>query len=397
MNGKTFYRSIKVLFFCFLPVLVNGQDDLLNRLTQKAVECRDVSLNSSELFSQFIETGQYDSARMVLGYWEMYCERREPLVRARIILQILDGKLSENDYDTTVLDRVDNYLSRLEFSEKDYANEYYDYYAPTFGFVPFNSRLDKTTKQIFSQIEVFDNDLEVLFSLLYSGKVDEFYKKLQEPVFAGTIIQRQYNKQVVDLLKLASMHYGFGLGAISPGSGTKHLGAHPFFNMVYGMKYRKFTYDMAFDLRFGRTREPFRLVTTDTFKSDNYTNVFAGINVSYDLIYRGGNGLLLTAGTGIEMMSFDTLTTDQNEGESFYSPNLNLGMMLKIKTGKQGYLGLTYKYHLIHYDSPRLATDLSGGFHALSLNIGFLGNDYRQSGLKKLRYQESHSPYLKSL
>ena len=379
-------KLFNILIFLLLPILLFGQIDLEKRLTKKVVYCNDIAINSSDLFIQYIKSNQFDSARIVVDFWEKNCDLSEPILRAKILLEILSSELNESTYDSTILENVINFITRLDFSKLSNYRENYEYYAPYFGFVPLNSDYDRSTKEIAQEIKNFDNDLELLYSLLYSEKIDEFYHKLQESEYENYTIRMNYDKQIHELKKLPDGHYDISIGAFIPTSKASLLGFHPTLGISGGLKFKKITYDFTMDMRFGSTRDKYQVIKSDTLITDYYFGAYFGFDISYDILRYKKSELLLLGGIGFD--GFDTELTSSDNGAvvSVLSANLNGGLMYRWYYNNENYIGICYQYNFVNYNSDKIVNDLTGNFHSIALSFGGVNNREKREGLKQLRY-----------
>jgi hypothetical protein len=379
---------IRILLFGLIPTLSFSQIDLERRLTKRVVDCEDIAMNCSELFVQFIESNQLDSAEIVLDFWEGNCGVREPVNRGRILLSMITSELTETLYDSTVFQDIDNFITRTEFSKRSDYRENYEYYAPYYGFIPLNSYYDRKTKEIAKRTKNHDNDLERLFSLLYAEKVDEFYYQLQDSVYEDYIVRKEYDKEIKELKKLPDGHFDISLGAFVPTSNADLLGVHPTLGFSGGIKFKKITYDLTIDMRFGSTKNEYTVLRPDTFTTDYFFGAYFGIDLSYDLLRYKRSELLLLAGVGMDGFDTEFTNSDTRRAVSVFSGNLNGGLMYRCYYNDKNYIGISYQYNLVDYNSDKIVDDLTGNFHSIAISFGGLSNPIKQEGFKRLRYLE---------
>ncbi len=254
---------------------------------------------------------------------------------------------------------------------------------PTLVFGQIN--LEKRLSKQVSQSTDFDNDLELPFSLLDSEQIDAFYHKLLEPEFKDYTIRKANNKEVTELPK---GHFDISLGTFIPTSKAKSLGSHPTLGISGGLKYNRLTYGLTLDMRFGPTKEKYQVLKRDTLTTDYYFGVYFGMDVSYDLIRYKNNELLLLAGFGYD--GFDTEFTGPSDDPmvTISSYNLNGGLMYRCYYNDKNYIGISYQYNLVDYNSDKIIENLTGNFHSISISFGGVNNARKRPRLKELRFLE---------
>jgi len=384
---------MKKLFYLFifgiLPYIAIGQIDVESRLTAKVIDCEDIAINSSELFIEYVTSNQYDSAKIVLDFWHEKCGMSEPLLRGEIFLEIISSALTENQYDSTIFDFIEKSALRNEYSKKPNAKEIYEYNKYYFGYVPLNSNFDIFIKEFAAKFETFDNDLEQLFCLLLADKIDDFYIKIQESSYINYLVRKEYDKEILRLKRFADTHFDVAIGLFSPTKNLSNIiGNHPTLKLSYGFKFNKLTFGSAIEMRFGKAKSNYMILKPDTVITNFYFGIYLGIEASYDLFRYKKSELLLLGGFGYE--GFDTelsnYNSDPNDYVSVNSLNLNGGLMYRWYFKDYLYIGATYRFNLINYNSDKVVNDLTGYYHTFSLSFGILKNQSKRDSLKRLRY-----------
>ncbi|MDZ7607510.1 MAG: hypothetical protein U5K79_18405 [Cyclobacteriaceae bacterium] len=390
--------TLLLFILVFAPIPIMAQRSLEERLTSKVIDCEDIAGNSAMAFVDFMNQGYLDSARQVIDFWEGKCGLSEPVMRSKILWTIVADELTEEIYGITMLDYIYKYLARLEYTGHGDFRTVYDNSAALYGYVPLNSYFDRATVDLAAGITEFDNDLERLYSLLYSDKIDEFFITLQKPEYAHYLVRYAYDKEVETINKQFSLHFSIFSGAYIPSGNAAILGSHPEFGFSIGAQKDKFTYDLRIAFRWGPTDEPyhFHLSYYDTIPTTYYFGGFIGFDVFYDLVGNGRNKLLLLGGIAID--GFDTQPYDNNYYSNYYSVlafNTNFGLMYRIFLSKGTYLFLSYRYNLVNYNNSLRSGDyagiyenISGNWHSLNIGIGWVGNKMKHDALKRLRYQD---------
>jgi hypothetical protein len=391
-------KSTLISFILILTAITTlAQRSLEERLTSMVIDCEDIAGNSAVAFVDFMNLDYLDSAKLVIDFWEGKCGLSEPVMRSKILWTIVADEFTEEIYGITMLDYINKYLARLEYTGNSDFRTIYGYDAAFYGYVPLNSYFDRATIELAAGITEFDNDLERLYCLLYSDKIDEFFVTLQKPEYAHYLIRYAYDKEVETIKKQFSLHFSMFSGAYVPSGNAAMLGSHPEFGFSIGAKKEKFTYDLRIAFRWGSTDEPyhFHISYYDTIPSTYFFGGFIGFDMFYDLLGNDRNRLLLLGGIAID--GFDTQPYDNNYYSNYYSVlafNANFGLMYRIFLSRGTYLFLSYRYNLVNYNNSMRSNDyggiyedISGNWHSLNIGIGWVGNKMKSDALKRLRYQ----------
>lgn len=364
-----------------------AQTNLENRLTQKVYDCEDINQNSATLFAYYMHQNQLDSAKSVIDFWEEKCGEREPLVRAKIVYSILTGELDESIYNKSILDMVENFDIRLSNSTAN-SKTHFEKYKAYYNFIPLNSAFDKETQRIADSITDFDNPLEELFCRLYSGEVDNFYYLLQQDEYKSYMVRKLYDNQIAEASTPIQVHLFLSTGLFIP---TKNIasiiGIHPEIGFGLGVKNKHFTYDFSMNFRFLNTKEEYQVLKSDTLVSDYFFGGQIGLLVHYEVFRNQKNEISIL--TGLSVDGFDTeWGTPQEDIVTILSANINGGIMYKRYLTPTSYVGLSYSYNLVNYNSPKIVEDLSGNYNSIIVTYGFFKNDHRTEQYNKLRYSE---------
>lgn len=392
---------------CFLTQLLvliafshlTAQDALEKKLTRKVVDCKDIAGNSAIAFIDYMRLGQYDSAKLVIDFWESKCGISEPVFRSKILWTIILDELTEQAYGLDIMDYIYKYHNRLENSANNDFRLIYSHAEAFYGNVPLNSYFDHGTQEIAGQIVEFDNDLEKLFCLLYSGDVEAFFQTLQQPDYSHYIVRYAYDEEVSHIKKQLSIHYTIFGGSFAPTGNARYLGSHPEFGFSIGAATRKFTYDLRFAFRWGSTDQPYHysLYGYDTIATTYYFGGMMGLDVFYQLAGDDRLQLLLLGGMAID--GFDTAPFDNSYYyyyDNYYSViafNFNLGIMCRFFITRQTYLFAAFRYNFVNYnnnmrsyDGGKIIEDISGNWYSLSFGLGSIANKQKKEKLRLLNY-----------
>ncbi len=374
-----------------------AQRSLEERLTSKVIDCQDIAGNSAVAFVDYINRDYLDSAKLVIDFWEAKCGLSEPVLRSKILWTIIATELTEEIYGTGMMEYIYKYMDRVESSGGNDFRTMYDMGAVFYGYVPLNSYFDRATVEIAKNIAVFDNDLEKLYSLLYSDNFDEFFSTLQKPEYAHYLVRYAYDTEISSIRKQFSLHFSVFSGAYVPTGNATIIGTHPEFGFSFGAEKNKLTYDLRIAFRWGSTDEPYHVHLSyyDTIPTTYYFGGFIGFDVFYELTGTDRNKLLLLGGIAID--GFDTQPYDNYYYSNNYSVlafNTNLGAMYRFFLRQGTYIFLSYRYNFVNYnksihfdDYGGIYEDISGNWHSLNIGIGWVGNKMKSDAMKRLGYK----------
>jgi hypothetical protein len=153
------------------------------------------------------------------------------------------------------------------------------------------------------------------------------------------------------------------------------LGAHPAVGIQLGGRNKWNEYDVSWNIRFGYpTPQRYTFLRNDTLYATNYYDGgYAGFEYTRYLLHRTHFELGLTSGIGYDY--FDVAdgwgSHSDNPGQPLNvgSFDFNNGIRLKYFLRRKAYIGLTAKYHCIHYANSG-GTNLDGNAFTLDLSFG---------------------------
>jgi hypothetical protein len=153
------------------------------------------------------------------------------------------------------------------------------------------------------------------------------------------------------------------------------LGAHPAVGIQLGGRNKWNEYDITWNIRFGYpTPQRYTFLRLDTLYTTNYYDGgYVGFEYTRYILHRTHVDLGLTTGIGYDYF-------DVADGWSSHPDNpglplnvgsfdFNNGIRLKYFLRRKAYIGLTAKYHLIHYNNSG-GTNLDGNAFTLDLSFG---------------------------
>ena len=194
---------------------------------------------------------------------------------------------------------------------------------------------------------------------------------------------------ISDTLNKSKVHYSFSIGTFIPTNNAKLIGIKPTFGGSFGLKHKQMSYDLSFDVRFGKTKNEYQLANGNM--TDHYLGGYVGIDVARDIWTNNKSQILIFGGVGLDVFEIvpgvyrdptfleeilfgdDRITIE--ESKNIFSPNFNFGIMYRFYYNKKNYFGIRYKYNVVNYNSNKIFTDVTGNYHSITINFGFFIKD----------------------
>lgn len=153
------------------------------------------------------------------------------------------------------------------------------------------------------------------------------------------------------------------------------LGSHPSIGLQLGIRNKRNEYDLTWSLRFGRPALAYTFVRNDTaYTSDYYDGGYIGFEYTRYFVHRKYFDIGVTTGLAYDYFSVvDGWRDDPDlahlEPFNVGSADWNNGLRIKYYFKRRNYIGLTAKYHLIHYANDG-GTNVDGDAYTLDLSFG---------------------------
>lgn len=153
------------------------------------------------------------------------------------------------------------------------------------------------------------------------------------------------------------------------------IGAHPSVGLDLGLRSKWHEWDITWSLRFGRPIQPYIFVRKDTaYTSNYYDGGYLGLGYTRYLIHRRFFDIGVTTGLGYDYFSVvDGWRNNPNiahlEPFNVGSFDWNNGVRIQYFFSYKTFVGLTAKYHLIHYDNTG-GTNVDGNAFTVDLSFG---------------------------
>jgi hypothetical protein len=379
MNARVF--RFLVIFTWLIPVWAYSQRDCMS-ISKKALE------KIPELYAQ----GNRSSIDSMLNTWLYQCGKTEFAMRLNTLLAIQDDRFTPYQFDFTSYQALIGYIEDEKFrilmdSVHENPREIYlNYFIEPdliFGYTEFTKSLARSLrKKLPVQAECSSEQL-VLDA--YSNEFRSFFTALKDPTCnepPGNYFKSQLrsveNRLMVDVGVFTGIWMPYGKAAL--------LGNHPTFGFWFGFGRRKMTFDLAFELRFGKSKENYIVQYQGApTTSSHFFGGYFGIDMFREIISFKHSKLYVIAGIGAD--GFDTVKSDPDrdiEGQSIFVFNLNGGIGYKRFTKDGAYVGVDVRHNFVNYDNPG-GTSFDGNTMSVRLAIGLHKNDARQRQIDNLK------------
>jgi hypothetical protein len=341
------------------------------------------------LLPELYKGQQYETMHNFLTNWaNSSYPSRELIFAADALLAIETGKFSAYSLPCDGLYYLQDYARELRLvAQQDPKFRYYlklDY--------PYSYDATQQAKRILLFIQYWarellarpylDND-ELYICRTLAGNVPDPQTTLRnDPQIAPRIARQQkdladYNNAVFTSRRNGIRGTaGISIGWWSPTSRLRTLGSHPSVGLLLGRRNDKNEYDLNWNLRFGYpTPKTYTFLRYDTLYSTNYYDGgYIGFEDTRYLLHRKYLDVGVTSGIAYDYFSVADGWSYHSGGPDLIPLNVgsfdfNNGIRLKYFFKRKAYIGLTAKYHLIHYDNSG-GTNLDGNAYTLDLSFG---------------------------
>jgi hypothetical protein len=413
-------KVLSILFFSLAAYATNAQvkpETMAELMKHRMYPCHEVEYNAILLAQNMYRHGNYDSLDALCAFWSSHCEPNERIFSLTILNSIRANRFREfvnsnqylisrntssisvsDQYSTSILNMLVAYRSAAAggFDDEAYRNwqeynhplpkdvtDYYNHYEQYYAFLKEMAR-SLMGKRTYAPIE----DYLLRF---YAAPDSVRYAELDSAIYNRTVLQERYAAYTRYRNSITGVGVGLRGGVWLPQSKLALLGNHPYLGYQIGGKTNKFAWDIAMDIRFGKSPNQYEVMKNDTIR---YTNHFSGINVgiefSHQLARFGRQQIDFQWAVGYE--GFQTLPTGSNTstgqqalvkyiGSAYFSP----GFVWRVYTGQRfradlqryTYLAIAARYHIVDFNNTG-GTDLHGNFST----VGIIWGSYRNNNKK---------------
>ncbi len=378
MDGsKTFLRSPFLFLLTAMAFMLPGGPGLAQQspsleelLHQPYADCETIAGNAHRLISDFY-FDDIDSMDIILNLWEEECGAVEPVLRLRILLDILENSYADSNYMFYMENYISKYENRIEAASGELYFDDYERYKVYFNYVPLRSRFDQLTRRLALDLlpDQKKGGSAYLFALLFSDNAEGFERELELPLYDGNPIKKIREKKrlkrypwEIDLTLYAGMW--------SPvGAMTQNFNRNWNLGLLLGSYMNDRTrLDYGVMLHYAGDGKPFEMFVDGATKEANPTvGLTIGLWLTREFQYTKDLAVDAVAGVGFGVLETDLERANPGPEESkTYSVNtadFSLGVNIRKRVAKNGSLGLNLSWHLTPYKwDDTLVTDIGNNF-----------------------------------
>jgi len=383
-------KKITILFLVSCLLFNVDAQNFDHLMTRKPLECRDVSYNCASYFVEYYQEGKIDSASQMVDYWQDKCDYRDPVIRAKMLLDLKTGHFSEWFVDDNIFDFISICIYRYNSLSLSAANSY-DNNQAEFAYIEPLGEFDKAIAKLAAELQSFYpvDSYERLWVNFLAHPSTDIFLAIQNGQFADTQFAKLYQQRLQQLLKIRELNIALMGGIWIPTGQLTTLGCHPGLGFQFGSHSQKSFWDLTMIFRFGDTSHTYYAYPYTYSKEKVPTNYYFGGYIGLDwakpIVHRPEFDYLVLLGFGYDGFDVNDLNYYDPDASSVNSYNFNVGLGYNFYYSTGAYLGIQAKYNIIDYTLNDVI-DLRG--NALTINIlwgvSFDANKYRQ--LQQLGY-----------
>ncbi len=366
---------------------VYAQDIDIEAVIEKhSIGCSDIAFSASTLIPGYHRSGQSDSLRTLLQYWEEQCGITEPMMRFAILWQIQTREFSDEWLPAMLHAYLDDYRDAALAEDESLANFYFDFDA--WAYFALHPAYNDYTRALALELQTLPDitALEIFFSLYYAHDFEEAMELLKSGMLSGTSIDslfllRESELQAIkDTEKLdrqqqgslPGFHVGFSFGTWMPTDKLKQLGNHPQIGVLAGRNTENALFQLQVNLGFLEAPQTYISEIGGTlYETTDFLQVYAGVNTGFDMLSNPRHSLYITGGFGYDGID-PRNNAEREEGVTgmIHALNINAGITYhRIFEGNR-FFSIIVKHNFVDYRNNG-GTDLSGNVISVGLAYGF--------------------------
>ncbi len=358
--------------------------------TSSVGECRNQAGTFAHTYAMHLKNNETQKMGEIVFAWEQECGLTEPVFRAKAIHLIMAGDFPGVLENFSLLNYAIAFSNRqeiIEINDSPARDEQYTRQADYYGFVPVSGDFDRQIQRKAMELLSSADSDELSFAILtlYSGNTDAFFSLLREGVYVNTDLGEEYGNLVEYWKKKPEFNFGLSSGIWFPTYDLKLIGPKPFLGVVAGLKIRNTTFNGVFDIRFGKTRQPFEMNIRDTLiQTRNHQGAYLGLEIN-QIIFKQqawSVGLFVSGGNDfIDMVEDKQLPQRQ----TFGTWALQAGPFVSIVFSNRMHLGIKPGIVLLNHENT-VGSSLKGNAYSLRFVLGISDNPEKTRNLETLGY-----------
>ncbi len=374
-------RTILGIMILLLAGQVRAQNEstLVERLHRPVADCETIAGNAHQLIAD-VYYDNIDSMDYILNLWEGECGAVEPVLRLKILLDIMENSYADSNYSLYFRQYITKYKNRINASAMEtYFNEY-EKYKTYFDYVPLRSRFDRLTRGMARDMlpDQQRGTTAYLLALLFSDDLEAYERELKQPLYAGNPIREEQERREqvrypweIDLTLYAGMWSPTGRMAQIV---DRNWNLGLLLGSPMGENYRM---DYGLIFNFARNSRPFEMYVGKTYKMARAKHGLT-IGLWFTREFRFENDMALDAVAGL---GFGVLTTDlekdnpapdESKNYELNTADFSLGVNVRKRVAGNNSLGLNLSWHLVPYKwDDTLTQDIGSSFIRFNLFFRF--------------------------
>ena len=334
------------------------------------LSCTDLNGFAYGEVPRFVLADRPDLLYELVLYWESRCLSTEPVFRIALLGSIWDAVFDEDQYDEEVIQHLIDRYDPPSNSRTPDLRQKYDEFTQSFA------------DQLLPHVPALS--LEAFFCLYYSGKTAEAWALLQSDDLLDTWLRYYYDEEMQYLNRkepiptLAATGGGWW-----PSGNMDFVGDKPLVGMVAGVRWPHWLLRFVFEVRVGRTGEPYWVDQPGIKARSNRFRCDADR-------HRGGRILLKKDRHNVDLffgVGLDAVEPFIDEDIMLGALNLNVGLGYRYFLGKNRnvILGVDGRHEWIG-DRNENTRSMSGQAWSLRFCLGYAwdkGNTQRLNALTR--------------
>ncbi len=355
-------------------------------IEKHSIGCSDIAFSASKLIPDYHRSGQSDTLKTMLQYWEKRCGVTEPMMRFTILWQIQAREFNDEWLPSLLPEFLDDYRDAMTAEDESLVNYYFDFDAWAF-FALYPVYNDYTQALAFELQTLPDiSAAESFFTLFYAHLFEEAMELLNKGMLAGTSIESLFLQRESELQETRGpqkeerqqqgsppgFHVGFSFGTWMPTDKLKQLGNHPQVGMLAGRNTENALFQLQLNLGFLEAPQAYIAEIGGTlYETTDFLQLYAGIHTGFDMLSNPRHSLYITGGLGYDGID-PRNTAERDEGVTgmIHALNINAGITYhRIFEGNR-FFSIIVRHNFVDYRNNR-GSDLSGNVISVGLGYGF--------------------------
>jgi hypothetical protein len=353
-------RNVYLITFIYLFGLTTGLSAFSTNPTsfpKDTIKCDSLSIPFANILNTLILQSKWQESYQLIEQWKETCDATEINSRAAILVALSAGVRQEEaikSYFQSDFHFV--YKYRMQYSEDDLYQYYFQEYRTYFNYIPLRHPLDSTlcniAKKIFSRTDLSDD--EKLACKLFSGDFKSFEKESKKKKYINSYVRNFHN---ADKRYLASQKMGFQLfsGIYNSMDEGQYIGANPSLGIGLNSPIAaQWMFEFQIRCRIMQGDKKYNFVALgDNYLVDSKLGINLNINVMYQ--YSDIKNIFLYPKFGLGYEAIFTGVKIYNpidEVTNSYDINTlhsNIGILILTPCFRKNYIGLEASYHYCPY------------------------------------------------